>query len=77
MKNFESQTAKILLEKIQDITAKQEQTTAKNLSHLYLTQISILCDLARELFNISTTGWHYIEIELAIIAYPETCDILL
>jgi hypothetical protein len=77
MKNFESQSAQILLNQIQDLNAKQKETTAKSLSDYYLAQISTLYDLARDLFNISTTGWYYIEIELAIIAYPETCDILL
>jgi hypothetical protein len=77
MKNFESQTAKILLNQIQDLNKKQDTAMSKELSDRYLTQVSPLYDLARGLFNISTTGWYYIEIELAIIAYPETCDILL
>jgi hypothetical protein len=68
MKNFESQTAKILLNQIQDLNTKQDTSMSKELSDRYLTQVSSLYDLARELFNISTRGWYYIEKELTVIS---------
>ena len=68
MKNFETIAAQILLKKIQVLNFKQENSTSKEMSDYYLTQLAILYKVASELYSIDNNSWYHIEKELEIIA---------
>ena len=64
MKNFEQITAETILKKLEIINYKQDNSTNKELSQYYLTQLSSIYDLAYTLFNLESKNWFNIEQEL-------------
>ena len=64
MKNFEQVTAETILKKLEIINYKQDNSTNKDLSDYYLTQLSSIYDLAYTLFNLESKNWFNIEQEL-------------
>ena len=64
MKNFEQVTAETILKKLEIINYKQDNSTNKELSQYYLTQLSSIYDLAYTLFNLESKNWFNIEQEL-------------